>query len=708
MSISDPAQLLQRIPELQSLVDDPKISRAIESGDPFKVYRALVLAKLFRRLPEHADVLRLLTSERRLFAKPLRGTPSLGNINSVGFGFVGKAEKDLDDSYIALHAFVILFVIPLIPLGAYVVKSTGSRKWQIYARAPLGILGWLYTRGLALSAVVLVLSGAAHSYHESNSQDLLLLNGFDVPLTVNFDHQTITLPAQGRATVNLKAGKVHGTATATNSAKVAEAAGVIDQFDETLNSSDSYSIWNIAGAAPLLLNTIVYSKVAPENPENQGSQIVYCGKRFIELSNVKYAFEEPPKTMSMSKHESSISINHLTVATSDKTPGVLACINYAMDHGLEKEIAKATEALAQLHDWDIRYSSAAIVTAQSVSNAEAMRVAGRIMQAKPGDVVYERMVQNIREAAGQHEALLSEYGERAKQQPDSANAQYLFASLLSGDEGINAMQNLTQKFPQDPNILRSLVWRKAAHGDYQGANNDITRLHKLSPSDAARLLDVEVRIKVALRRGFEAMNLLNAAVRDKVADNRAGHAADFGLVARYFGADPEIYLKALPGDEQNFRALDFYRVRAGLPVTLPQNALLPEIKLAMALRNAPATALTIARDLSRNQISSLGTDQLTLLYGEAVRTNDKVLLIKLQGILHLSKTEETALQGYLRGEDISLEQFDIELDIQAAAYLIRSRNTQLAAAERSALRARAARTDLLHGVISTALNQWQG
>jgi hypothetical protein len=162
MSISDPSRIMQRIPELHALLEDGKIRHAIESGDPFKVYRALVLAKIFDRLPKRFALLKKLTSERRLFARPLKGTPFLGTINSIGFSFVGRSERDDEDYFIALHAFVIGYVIPIIPFGAYVVQKNGS-TWTIFARAPLSIWGWLYTRGLALALVLLVLGGAAGS-----------------------------------------------------------------------------------------------------------------------------------------------------------------------------------------------------------------------------------------------------------------------------------------------------------------------------------------------------------------------------------------------------------------------------------------------------------------------------------------------------------------------------------------------------------------
>ena len=58
MSLKDPANLVQRIPELEVLAADPKIRRAIETGDPFKVYRALGWAKWLKRLPEERDTLK--------------------------------------------------------------------------------------------------------------------------------------------------------------------------------------------------------------------------------------------------------------------------------------------------------------------------------------------------------------------------------------------------------------------------------------------------------------------------------------------------------------------------------------------------------------------------------------------------------------------------------------------------------------------------
>ncbi|MFZ6680823.1 tetratricopeptide repeat protein [Undibacterium sp. Tian12W] len=701
MSISDPANLFQRVPELRTFSDDPKISRAIESGDPFKVYRSLVLARLFRRLPQHKDVLKELTSERRLFAKPLKGTPSLGTINSVGFSFVGESERDTDGSHIALHAFVILFGIPLVPMGSYVVRSTGDRQWQIYARAPLGIMGWLYTRGLALAMVIMVLTGAAASYQEASTQNLTILNGFDIPVKVRIGEQTLTVAAQGRATMTLPVGHLTGEASS-------DKTGIIDSYDQTLASTDRFNVWNIAGAAPLVENTIIYSKVKPATPGQAGSQTVYCGKRLLEFAGVEYLFTEPPQTKSMSKHQSSVSAKQLTVVNQADTPAVMSCLNYAFGHGLEKDMLPALEAYAAIKDWDTRTTDIALYVANGISRAEALRLSRKVLKIHPDNVLLERGIQDLRDDIGEHDIMLKEYAQRASQAADSSSEQYLYASLLSGNEGLQAMKNLAKKFPQDANILRSLTWRKFVHGDSRGAAQDLQQLHKLSPENASYLLDTEIKLLLTQQRSADALKLLDAAINNSKGLERAMFTVEFNEIARQQGiGDPEKYLRSMPDDE-NDNILDIYRAKAGLPPNKTEHRDLPMVKLSLSLRSSPEQTLDLVKHINTTQVRQhLGADQLALLYGESSRINDKTTQDKLRQMMHMRKADLSIFEQYVRGEKVNLDEVDFETDVLAAAYFIRSRNPQLSAQERQNLRQLAAKTDVLQGVVSTAIRQWK-
>lgn len=702
MSISDPAQLFLRIPELRTFSEDQKIRRAIESGDSFKVYRALIFARLFGRFPTQRDLLHTLIRQRRLFAKPLQGTPGQHDFKLLSLGFIGEDESDTDQSYIAQQALLLGKKIPLMPFSSYLVKKSEKGLAQALAQVPPTLRAWFFARGLATLLMALTLAVPLLTYQHSHSQDLIILNGFEVPVSVQLDGKKFILAAYGKTTVRLRTGTVKGSAAV-------DGAGVIDEFDHTITSSTHTNVWNIAGAAPLVRNTFVFPKPVWPDSDRQEAPTVYCGTRYIELADIMYLFEDVPATLPLARSQSSISVQQLTLlkpAGTQDLAGIKLCSAYAFEHGLEKEIVLALQAQAQLHAWAMPYTRLVIAAASAASNKEAIRVATLISQAKPGQLDFERLVQQAREDAGHHAELLSEYATRAKNQSDSASAQFLYASLFSGAEGINAMQDASQRFPENPSILRSLAWRRAVHGDYAGANRDMEKLRKISPRDADALLDTEVRILVAQGRGLEALRLLHAAVRDKLAADRPAHAADFALVAKQIRVDPEFWLKELPAAEKNADLLDFYRVRAGLRPLQLEMSHSAQVKLALALRNDPAQAIKIAKTLSRPQLSALGLDQLTLLLGEANRIGDAALIALMQGMLPLNKLQDQIFRQFVTGEAVSLDELDLDLGIQSAAYFIRSRNTSLSAQERATWRSRAAKTDLLRGSVSAAISQW--
>lgn len=711
MTISDPAQLLQRIPELEVLADDPRICRAIESGDPFKVFRSLMLARLLRRLPAHRELLRELTGQRRLFARPLKGMPSLTSINSIGFNFIGEAEPDSDGSHIALHAFVVLFKVPLIPLGAYVVKETGERSWQVYARAPLGIPGWLYTRGLATAMVLLVGAGAVHSFETMGHQDLLILNGFDEPLTVALEGNSHTVPPQQRLNVTVKTGTLHGTASSARGA-------LIDTLDTNIASSGMLSMWNVAGAAPLLRNTVVYTRGGSTGPAPEGTQTVYCGRHFFELADVRYRFEQAPATISMSKHATRTSVEQIEVATRPGAIGASLCIAYLMDHNATREGTQLLAALAQLKNWSDEYAGGAIFAAQANSRGDALRLARRAVKARPDSLPLARMLQELRQQNGEFDAMLAEHRQRAQAHPESADEQYLYASLLSRQQGIDALQELHRRFPKHGTILRSLAWRKANSGDAAGAVRDIALLHTMAPADAERLMGTEARALLAVGRGADALALLDAGARDSKGNDQVEHARDYALLVRQLGSDgvrkddgrqleSRLHAERL-GSGDYAGARDFQRVCVGLAPLDADSGKAPAIKLALALRAAPADALALAAKVDRLQMVAFPDQSRALIYGEAVRTGQAALVKSMEGLLGVSGADDAMLRRYLRGEAVSIAGIDMELDVQAAAMFIRSRNAALPAAERDALREQAARTEVLHGAVHTALNQWQG
>jgi hypothetical protein len=704
MSLKDPANLLQRIPELEVLAVDPKIRRAIETGDSFKVYRALALAKWFKRLPAHQDMLKVLVRHRRLFAKPLNGSPALGTLNTVGFSFVGSSESEPDGTHIAMHAFVVLQFIPVIPLRSYLVRkvdsSLMSSKWNIFARVPSSMAGWLYSRTLALGLVALVGSGAVGSIIKSRTQDVLVVNGLDVAVNVELDGKQLTIAPMGRDTITVKTGDVHGKASAKGV--------VVDTLQQKIASSSSTTMWSIAGAAPVFHEQVTYYKHQPASASaaTQPEPAVYCGQRFVELPRVDDPFTAPPQSVSMSKHTDQVVRTHLDIARTDSQPGYLSCMYYLAAHDGMKNAARFLEAEAELKGWDSDTTAMALSAASAASNAEAIRVAQRALRVHPDDVLLHRRYQAIRDDAGQVQETLQEYEVMARRKPDSPAAQYLYASLLRGPAGVDALEKLAVKYGTEPNILRSLTWRRMTHGDYAGTIDGWNRLRAMSPGDAADVADAEVRALVARQRAPEAAGVLASLLKGAQDDSRAEHLAEYLMVVSLAGGDPRRQIASMGKDVDDTR-LDHIRARAGLePLAgAAQQPLL--VRLMLALRSDPAMAVRLAQGMTQGDVMQLGSEQWGLLYGEAVRINNKTVVAKLDRLNHgMGTTERSVMKRYVQGEAVTLDNADIEPGLRAAAMLVRSRNTALPAGERAQLRAHAAQADLLHSVVTQALAKW--
>lgn len=682
--MNDPLELIRRIPELEALQTDAKIQRALQRGEPFKVYRALQMARLFRRLPEHAELLRMLTSQRRLFARTAKSKPLVGGPSFLCFGYIDESESrsqhDTDGSYLAQNALTLFNRVPILPLSSYVVKPLEGGKWETLAQVPRSFSHTV--KGAALIGLLACIGCASVLLHykQATTQDLIVTNGFTDPLIISLDNDTIRVPAQTSKSMRVRIGDVVGTAAVQRQASNV----VIDRFQHKIVGSSLTSIWNVAGATPIL-----------PNDATSVSNNAMCGQQFIELPSAG-----DDKIASLRFFE-------LPAKPNLPTPSKLTvCRQVALQRGDEKNLLGALEAQALMHDWELESTRNALDAAKTISSSEAVRVARRALDANPEKLVYQRLLQEMREDAGEQTALLEEFTQRAKEMPNSPAANFLAASLITGEAGVAAMQSVSDRFPQDVTILRSLVWRKGVHGNYAEALKDLARLRKLAPGEADSLFDLEVKLLLTQGRGLEAIKMLSAVVRDKLASNRLARAADFAYVARQSRVDPEFWVKDWPPDEVSPDSLDFYRVRAGFQPYKSQRMQTPFVTFALALRNDPARALQLAKSLDRLRLNELSKAQLALLFGEAARTNDAALTKQTRHLLGLSQFETDRFHAFVRGEADEIDNLDFDLDIQAAAYFIRARNPQIPAAERSKLRSRAARSDILRAAVSTAMSQW--
>src|SRR5262249_15862176 len=205
------------------------------------------------------------------------------------------------------------------------------RSWRLFARVPLTFGTWLWQRTLSFGALAAVLYAGYGAFHATQHHVLHVLNGLNQTVHVTLGNSTVHVPAGGRQVIDLPVGTVHGTAKLNTGAQV-------DDQQIPVRSGSQKLVWNVAGAAPLMLEEIRYTSDRAPAPSDQGAEpTIYCGQRVVSVANADFAFADPPKSISMPKGSNVVVRHHLAVAPVEKK-GLDLCIGYLMSRG------KLTEA----------------------------------------------------------------------------------------------------------------------------------------------------------------------------------------------------------------------------------------------------------------------------------------------------------------------------------------------------------------------------
>ncbi len=704
---SDPAGLFQRIPELEPLCQDRRVAKAVESGDAFKVYRALWWARLFNRLPQQRDVLKSLLAQRRLFVRPLKKAPSLQTINSIGTTIVGSSEKSSDGTYIATHAFVIFFALPLLPLGAYVVAPGDKpRSYRFFGRVPLGSVYWMWSRFWALAVVAAVAVGAVRAGYSVGHHELQIVNAFDKPAQVQVGALSATVPAHGRLPLTVPVGKYKAKAS------VAGVAAPLDETELDIVSNNSLLIWNLAGGAPVYLEPVIYSKDSnAKHPEVKPT--IYCGERYLKLTSIDDEFSEPPKEVEMSEHETEVRRKHVDVIGSGKGGAGPSKITYAVCFGWLASQGKLAQALAvdtaaaRVANWEPGIASNLLAIQGAADPAVGATLALEAAAAQPSDVDVQRSSQQARIAAGQEAAVIAEAKKRAAAAPDSELAQYLYARLLEGPEGLATTDRLLKRFPKYVPLLRLAVYERAAAGDWADSDSAWQTLHQLKPEEAVGELEFDALDLVALGKAKDA----EARVDESFPDLEKGSSEQRDV------AELHARLALLSGEKEPDRLLQqteakepatLARARLGLPIEPPEEPEKePVLQLVQAARKDPAKAVAAGAKLAVLDLFALDPTSWALTFGEAARTGAEATQKSLGRYFPGdSRSKVELLRKFVRGEAVALPVGLVEPVVRAAALFIRSRNPSLAAKERAALVAQARQLDWLRTSVSSAIDSW--
>lgn len=700
--IQDPSGLLERVPELRGLCDDARVRAAVERGDPFAVYRALVLGRLTGRLRQHRDTVRTLLGNRRLFARPMKegSGPFLGTFNGFGATLMGAAEKD-GTTQVATHVAVALFFIPLFPFGAYVVSPEGggpmNRSWRLYARVPLTLGTWLWQRTLSIAALVAVIYAGYDAFHATQHHVLHVLNGLNEPVHVTLDKTTLHVPPGGRQVIDLPVGTVRATAKLDSGTEV-------DDQQIRVRSGSQKLVWNVAGAAPLILEAIRYTSDRAPAPDDPGAEpTIYCGQRVLSIPDVDFAFVDPPSSISMPRGGKVVVRQRLAVAPLEGSKGVDLCVGYLMSTGKLKEVFPLLELAARSSGWDPAPTWTFLVVAGTVAPDRVMPLVEGILRDKPDSAVHHRMYQTLASFRMSEADLLARYRARAEAAPESAEAQYLYVRLLRGPKGLEALQAGVARFPDSPDFLRFLVGVEAGRGRWKQAQEAWDRLSRLAPDEAGHVLDEGITSLVALGRVPEARSQLLERFPQWQHHVQARAAVlDARLASLTHASDADRLVKKLEGDTRDA----VMRVRAGLSAGSEASGEKPLVVYQRTVLTEPGKVPAAASTLPPMAQARLSDAEWALSWCECVRLDDRACRQSLERGVRYNAYDLAALARFVRGESPTIDVMALEPTVRAAAHLVRSRNPSLAPAERERLVAEARHADWVHDQITDALPAW--
>jgi hypothetical protein len=698
-ALRDPAGLIARAPELATLANaDPAVRRALARGDAHAVYRTLWRARWLGRLKAHRTLLDSLLAHRRLFVVPLRRMPVLQTLNGVGASIYGQAEPDSDGTYLKTHFLVLLFM-PLVPLSQYLVRDgeKKGRSWFFLGKVPMSPLLWLWNRAVVAALLASLALGAWRTFYTSGHHDVVVVNALPGPVHVAFGSVATDVASNQRGSVSLKAG--------TYPVKVTDVAGHVIETDQLLVAAGpDQLVWNVAGAAPIYELDVQYH--ASSSPDQAGPQPVYhCGESGLHIGRVDYAFVEPPHSIQMPTGQAVAVRRQLGLADG----GFEACGPLLAERVKPERVLLLVRALALFDDQNPHVITTAVSFCVSARKPdEALTLVRQAVAKHPDSMEHQRLYQSIAGLQGQHEQLLAEYKARLAAAPDSPDAAYLYARLLSHADALALATPLLARFPSHVRLLGLAAFSSEQQMLFKDALAYAERLRQLDAKAWLSFSEDHVTILAALGRAADARTVAEEAAVGADGWNRFRLAGLYAWLSSGDAGDA-LYgklMKPAPADVLRFEVRFWQTARNADLRALSGDPYKPEYELMQQLHYDPAAALRLAASMPVRDLRSLGNELLLLLLGESLRTSETGARQALLDSAHGEALPLPEIQAYLEKGASSRPLEDLSLLQQGMLHFVRSRNTALAAGERARLRELANRCDPAGGYVRLAMERW--
>jgi tetratricopeptide (TPR) repeat protein len=539
-------------------------------------------------------------------------------------------------------------------------------------------------------------------------QTVHFVNALDIPVSVTVDGaRLLPIPSGGRTSKGLVSG-LHRVEVRTVDGKPLEQGELYVQ-----SNLDRAVVWNVLGAAPLYMQSYVYTRRARSS--SRPLVTTYAGTRLVDQEHVDYLFATPPRSIS-TKGGGSVTKVQLAEAPGGWRTSLTVLENeerYAL-------LAKLGEALLQVDPTREEPFEAALKGWYHQEGPEAaLAFLRRTMKAHPDLLPAHEKYQQFLQALGERERVRGFYAGLLEKAPasDSVVVQFLLAGVEPPAEALARLEKLVEQEPTRGRLRRERARLRFLTGRYEDAVADYEAL--LEPKKP-----VEPDVASAYLRSLVALGRAPAALTLAAGFGEAEAKPDWRIVILYgrlSGFVPEAeWPKDLPFFVERANAGRSDRLipvwiaaRLGQEVSEADLRALPddEMRQALAIQKAAwksaEQAWRESHNASVSTLEMLDTSTTLLLAAEFERVGATALAGKLFGTLALHtplSREELRTAVFAPEGEAVLAHLDPEW--RAAVLLARARRMDAQGLDSRDTYAAVARSDILQGVVTSAMRQW--
>ncbi|NOK21689.1 hypothetical protein [Corallococcus carmarthensis] len=569
-------------------------------------------------------------------------------------------------------------------------------------RRTYGVLG-------GIGACALVAVGLVR--YAMDFEDVLFVNGLDIPVTITAGSSRFTLEANDHLTRRMSTGAMD--------VEVVGEGGTLARDTVVVTDERGLFLYNVLGAAPLYTSVIYYTRSSARNDTADSEPQPLAGLPFQRVRPIDFMLTNPPSTMSMRKEDGQT----MTRVHLGQAPGgwgtsfnwLLQTQHYAEANRLAEGLLRA---LPKTPGVDQAAFVSRIALARTEGRLPSIAAAREWRDAYPDDLDAHRMWAHEMMRAGRGAEVRAWYADAVAREPGSMGMTSMLARVEPAEEAIPRLEALVQAHPGESlpqkalcmRYVRQLRWADAlplleamAKGDAEYATYRDTHATVLAGlgrrEEAARAFGKQL-LEVDEAERLDSDDLLLYARLSGGSWRHGGDVVMTKLLARASKDLPEGVLQewvaAVLGEPVDAEALR--KVPA-------ENPYAGAARVLMALAEEPEFAARAVAGADFRVMRYVGTEAGVLLAAEFERQGDSALAARTLDLTGVSLSFED-LQDVVQGRQPVNAFGVLEWGERAALQLVLARKMDAEGKDSKAAYALVKKAALLPGPVTVALKSW--